>query len=130
MKKIIKIFIGIIILIFILILGMVRNNKKNYNKMIKEIENNTLVKEVVYVNKYNNYFIVEDNEYLYLINDKYEIISEIDINLLYKNSKNYDIIYKDERFMYMEDNYKDGKLYYKYYDIYNYSLIDEIMVGG
>lgn len=130
MKKIIKIFIGIIILIFILILGMVRNNDKNYNKMIKEIENNTLVKEVVYVNKYNNYFIVEDNEYLYLINDKYEIISEIDINLLYKNSKNYDIIYKDERFMYMEDNYKDGKLYYKYYDIYNYSLIDEIMVGG
>lgn len=130
MKKIIKIFIGIIILIFILILGMVRNNNKNYNKMIKEIENNTLVKEVVYVNKYNNYFIVEDNEYLYLINDKYEIISEIDINLLYKNSKNYDIIYKDERFMYMEDNYKDGKLYYKYYDIYNYSLIDEIMVGG
>lgn len=130
MKKIIKIFIGIIILIFILILGMVRNNNKNYNKMIKEIENNTLVKEVVYVNKYNNYFILEDNEYLYLINDKYEIISEIDINLLYKNSKNYDIIYKDERFMYMEDNYKDGKLYYKYYDIYNYSLIDEIMVGG
>ena len=130
MKKIIKIFIGIIILIFILILGMVGNNDKNYNKMIKEIENNTLVKEVVYVNKYNNYFIVEDNEYLYLINDKYEIISEIDINLLYKNSKNYDIIYKDERFMYMEDNYKDGKLYYKYYDIYNYSLIDEIMVGG
>lgn len=130
MKKIIKIFIGIIILIFILILGMVRNNKKNYNKMIKEIENNTLVKEVVYVNKYNNYFIVEDNEYLYLINDKYEIISEIDINLLYKNSKNYDIIYKDERFMYMKDSYKDGKLYYQYYDIYNYSLIDEIMVGG
>ena len=130
MKKIIKIFIGIIILIFILILGMVRNNDKNYNKMIKEIENNTLVKEVEYINKYNNYFIVEDNEYLYLINDKYEIISEIDINLLYKNSKNYDIIYKDERFMYMEDNYKDGKLYYKYYDIYNYSLIDEIMVGG
>ena len=125
-----KIFIGIIILIFILILGMVRNNNKNYNKMIKEIENNTLVKEVEYINKYNNYFIVEDNEYLYLINDKYEIISEIDINLLYKNSKNYDIIYKDERFMYMEDNYKDGKLYYKYYDIYNYSLIDEIMVGG
>ncbi len=130
MKKIVKIFIGIIILIFILILGMVRNNNKNYNKMIKEIENNTLVKEVEYINKYNNYFIVEDNEYLYLINDKYEIISEIDINLLYKNSKNYDIIYKDERFMYMEDNYKDGKLYYKYYDIYNYSLIDEIMVGG
>lgn len=130
MKKIIKIFIGIIILIFILILGMVRNNDKNYNKMIKEIENNALVKEVVYVNKYNNYFIVEDNEYLYLINDKYEIISEIDINLLYKNSKNYDIIYRDERFMYMEDNYKDGKLYYQYYDIYNYSLIDEIMVGG
>ena len=130
MKKIVKIFIGIIILIFILILGMVRNNDKNYNKMIKEIENNTLVKEVEYVNKYNNYFIVEDNEYLYLINDKYEIISEIDINLLYKNSKNYDIIYKDERFMYMEDNYKDGKLYCQYYDIYNYSLIDEIMVGG
>lgn len=130
MKKIIKIFIGIIILIFILILGMVRNNNKNYNKMIKEIENNTLVKEVEYINKYNNYFIVEDNEYLYLINDKYEIISEIDINLLYKNSKNYDIIYKDERFMYMKDSYKDGKLYYQYYDIYNYSLIDEIMVGG
>lgn len=130
MKKIIKIFIGIIILIFILILGMVRNNDKNYNKMIKEIENNTLVKKVVYVNKYNNYFIVEDNEYLYLINDKYKIISEIDINLLYKNSKNYDIIYRDERFMYMKDSYKDGKLYYQYYDIYNYSLIDEIMVGG
>ena len=110
MKKIVKIFIGIIILIFILILGMVRNNDKNYNKMIKEIENNTLVKEVEYVNKYNNYFIVEDNEYLYLINDKYEIISEIDINLLYKNSKNYDIIYKDEQIMYFNDISKNNKL--------------------
>ncbi|MGN1358576.1 MAG: hypothetical protein ACI4WU_04335, partial [Bacilli bacterium] len=96
----------------------------------KIIEEECKIDNIIYINKYNDYYIVKDREYLYLINSEYRIISEIDNNLLYENKENYDIIYDDEVFMYMDDEYIDDGVIYRYYDIYSYELINEIKVGG
>lgn len=130
MKRIVKIFVSIIIFLFIMIIFMIGNDNKYYDKIKKIIEEECKIDDIIYINKYNDYYIVKDKEYLYLINSEYRIISEIDNNLLYENKENYDIIYDDEVFMYMDDEYIDDGVIYRYYDIYSYELINEIKVGG
>lgn len=130
MKRIVKIFVSIIIFLFIMIMFMIGNDNRYYDKIKKIIEEECKIDNIIYINKYNDYYIVMDKEYLYLINSEYRIISEIDNNLLYENKEKYDIIYDDEVFMYMDDEYIDNGVIYRYYDIYSYELIDEIKVGG
>ena len=109
---------------------MIGNDNRYYNRIKKIIEEECKIDNIIYINKYNDYYIVMDKEYLYLINSEYRIISEIDNNLLYENKEKYDIIYDDEVFMYMDDEYIDNGVIYRYYDIYSYELIYEIKVGG
>ena len=109
---------------------MIGNNNRYYDKIKKIIEEECKIDNIIYINKYNDYYIVMDKEYLYLINSEYRIISEIDNNLLYENKEKYDIIYDDEVFMYMDDEYIDDGVIYRYYDIYSYELINEIKVCG
>ena len=130
MKRIVKIFVSIIIFLFIMIMFMIGTDNRYYDKIKKIIEEECKIDNIIYINKYNDYYIVKDKEYLYLINSEYRIISEIDNNLLYENKENYDIIYDDEVFMYMDDEYIDDGVIYRYYDIYSYELINEIKVGG
>ena len=130
MKRIVKIFVSIIIFLFIMIMFMIGNDNRYYDKIKKIIEEECKIDNIIYINKYNDYYIVKDKEYLYLINSEYRIISEIDNNLLYENKGNYDIIYDDDVFMYMDDEYIDDGVIYRYYDIYSYELINEIKVGG
>lgn len=105
------------------------NDSKYNEKNIKLIKKNTTITSIEYLNYYDNYYLVLDKEYLYLINNTYKIISKIDRKILYENKDNYDIIYKDEQIMYFDDISKNNKLIYEYYDIYNYKLIKSITVG-
>ena len=109
---------------------MVYIDKNNINDIKKDIVKNTNIDKVLYVNKYGYYYIVKDKSYVYLFDSKYEEILKIDNDKIYDNKNNYELVYKDNSIMYM-DNYinKDG-LIFKYYDIYNYELIDEVLVGG
>lgn len=129
MKKFVMIFILSVIILFILIMMILGNDNYNDDKMISLIEKKCRIDNISYINRYNDYYIVRDKESLYLINDKYKIISEIDNDLLYENRGNYDIIYDDGIFMYFDDKLLDGRLIYSYYDIYSYELIKEIKVG-
>ena len=130
MKKVVRIFILIILVMFISIYMMVYIDNKSVNNIKKLIIKNTDVKDIEYINRYDNNYIVLDKKYLYLFNDKYEEIDKLDVKNIYDNKKNYDIVYRDYLFMYM-NNYKnkDGVIF-KYYDIENYELVDEVMVGG
>lgn len=129
MKKLIKFFLIIFTIILLLILYINYNDYKNINKLEKQIIKKTDVKKINYLNTYGNYYIVMDDDNLYIFDDKYIELLKIDKILIHKNNKKYDIIY-DEVPMYMNDYYKDGKLYYVYYDIYSYKKIGEVSVGG
>ena len=130
MKKVVKIVIGLIIILFMFITYMVYDDNKYNNKIIKNIVKNTEIKDIIYFNEYNNYYIVKDKDYIYLFDKKYKEIFKVDNVLVYENKKNYDIIYKDELLMYMNDYYKNNRLVYEYYNIYTYELIDKVIVGG
>lgn len=130
MKKIIVWFISVLIIIFGLIIYMDSDDNKYNNKMKKEIIDKTDIKIINYINKYDSYFIVMDNDYVYIIDNKYEILLQKDINLIHDNVNNYDIIYKNGYIMYFNDYLKNDKLVYEYYDINTYKLIDRVFVGG
>lgn len=129
MKKLIKIFLSILIIIFLLILYMDNNDSKYISKLEKNIIKNTDIKKVIYINTYGNYYIVMDDNNLYVFDNKYVELLKVDKILIHKNNKKYDIIY-DEKPMYMKDYYKDSKLYYEYYDLYSYEKTGEVLVGG
>lgn len=109
---------------------MVIIDKSNINDMVDLVLNNTDIKDIEYVNKYNSYYIVIDKKYVYLLDSKYEEILRINSDKIYNNKNNYDIVYRDDTLMYM-DNYKnDEGLVFKYYDIYTYEFLDEVIIGG
>ena len=130
MKKIIIIFISVLVFLFISVCVMVSFDKNYINDIEEEILDNTDINNITYINKYDNSYIVMDKDNLYLLNSSYEEIYKVKISLLYENKNNYDLVYRDNTVMYM-DNYKnkDG-LIFKYYDVYTYELIDEVIVGG
>ena len=130
MKKVVTIFILLILFLFCSKYVMVYVDKNNINKIENDIIKNTDIKDIKYINRYDNYYIVLDSDYLYLIDSKYEIVLEIDNSKIYKNKNNYELVYRDDTIMYMDD-YKSKKgLVFKYYDIYSYKLIDEVLIGG
>lgn len=130
MKKVVRVFILVILFMFVSIYIMVYIDNKSINDIEKLIIKNTDIKDIEYINMYGNSYIIMDKKYLYLFDNKYDEIDKLDVKDIYENKKNYDIVYRDNLFMYM-DNYenKDGVIF-RYYDIENYELVDEIMVGG
>ena len=128
MKKIIVLFIGIVMFLFISRYTMVLIDYKYEDSLKNEILNNTDIDSFLYVNKYDNHYIIQDKDYLYLFNSKFEEIIRISLDKVYKNSLGYAIVYRDKTIMYM-DNYMDKRgIIYKYYDIYTYEVIDEVLV--
>ncbi len=130
MKRVVIIFICLVIVSFMAILFITSGYNNSYRKTKKAIIKNTEIKEISYLNQYDNYYIVTNKEYLYVIDDKYHELLRIDQILIHDNTNKYDIIYKDGKVMYMADYLKKGKLTYKYYDLYTYELINEVVLGG
>ena len=109
---------------------MVYIDKNNISDIGKDIVKNTKIKGIKYINKCDDYYIVKDNDYIYLIDYKYNEVLKIDNKKIYDNKNNYELIYRDNTIMYM-DNYIDkDSIVFNYYDIYSYKLIDSIIVGG
>ena len=130
MKRIIIWFISILLILFFAILCMTINDDRYNDKIIKNVLKNTSVKRVNYLNKYDNYYIVMDKEYVYVFDLKYNEILSKDIMLIHSNDKKYDIIYKDNKLLYFNDYINKDVLVYEYYDIDTYKLVDKKYIGG
>ena len=128
MKRILLFLISILIFLFIIISMVITNDNKYMDELYEIVISNTDVKNIDYVNYYDNHYIVIDNDYLYLFNDEFNLIVNIDKSLLYDKYDNYDIIYRDMTLMLM-DNYKNEEgIVYMYYDIYTGKCIDKIII--
>lgn len=130
MKKLIVFFVSILVIIFFFILYMICNDNKYLNNLKKDIIDNTDISSIRYINKYDGYYIVSNNDNLYLFDEMYNNILEIDLDLVHENVNNYDIIYRDSELVYLNDIKDGSNLAYEYYDLYTYEFLDRVLVGG
>lgn len=128
MKKLVIAFVSIMLIIFAMISYMVYVDNRDNNKLNKLIVEKTKIKDFNYVSKYDNYYIVLTDDYLYLYDNKFLELFKIDASLIHQNDKNYDIIYSNKKLMYFNDCYKGKKNIIEYYDLYTYELIERIVL--
>ncbi len=131
-KRNITIYLSTIISILIIILLVVtipsiKNN--NYNKKIlNNIYKNTDIKNIKYLNKNNNYYIIQDDKNVIVLDLNYDIVSTLELNALYKSNLN--LVYRRGNLYYEEVIKEKNSLIYKYYDVHNNEHIFDIKVGG
>ena len=74
---------------------MKKNN--NYEKQLLDIiYNNTNIKDIEYLNKDNNYYIIKTKEKVMVLDLNYEEVLSLDIKELYQS--NLELVYRKEKY--------------------------------
>lgn len=123
----------ILLMVFIvLILGIyiypsIKND--NYQKrLISDIYKNTDIKDIEYLNKDNNYYVVKDRDKVIVLDLNYEEVYSIDKSKLKDNDL--DLVYRRNN-LYYEEKIRDGdNLTYNFYNIDNNELVYQVLLGG
>lgn len=123
----------ILLMVFIvLILGIyiypsIKND--NYQKrLISDIYKNTNIKDIEYLNKDNNYYVVKDRDKVIVLDLNYEEVYSIDKSKLKDNDL--DLVYRRNN-LYYEEKIRDGdNLTYNFYNIDNNELAYQVLLGG
>lgn len=123
----------ILLMVFIvLILGIyiypsIKND--NYQKrLISDIYKNTDIKDIEYLNKDNNYYVVKDRDKVIVLDLNYEEAYSIDKSKLKDNDL--DLVYRRNN-LYYEEKIRDGdNLTYNFYNIDNNELAYQVLLGG
>lgn len=123
----------ILLMVFIvLILGIyiypsIKND--NYQKrLISDIYKNTDIKDIEYLNKDNNYYVVKDRDKVIVLDLNYEEVYSIDKSKLKDNDL--DLVYRRNN-LYYEEKIRDGdNLTYNFYNIDNNVLAYQVLLGG
>ena len=123
----------ILLMVFIvLILGIyiypsIKND--NYQKrLISDIYKNTDIKDIEYLNKDNNYYVVKDRDKVIVLDLNYEEVYSIDRTGIVDNDL--DLVYRRNN-LYYEEKIRDGdNLTYNFYNIDNNELAYQVLLGG
>lgn len=118
----------ILIIIFSIIAIPCINNDKYEQKILKSIYDNTNIKNINYVNKSNNYYIIKNDTKAIVLDLNYDIIKELPLINLYQSNK--PLSYRKGNLYYEEKERTQNSLIYKYYNAENYEYAFEITVGG
>lgn len=116
----------IVFLIFGIILYPVIENNKYQDILLDNIYNNTSIKDITYLNKDNNYYIIKSNNKVIVLDLNYEeVYSTSNIT-----ESNLDLTYVRNNLYYKERIREDEKLIYKYYDIETGEEVFSSLIGG
>lgn len=130
MKK--KYIIILLILLFISVLVIyiypIKKNNIYKQKLIKDIYQNTTIKDIKYLNKDNNYYIIIAEDKVVVLDLNYEEVYEIDKNKIKDSTK--DITYRRGNIYYEEKIKEKEKLTYNFYNIETEELEYQISLGG
>ncbi len=131
MKKIIIIFLILMFFLFLSLILILKRNRNYEKNIINEIKDNYDLKEkLLYLNKYNNYYIFKTSNYIIVLDRDYQEIVKRNSDELYKIDDKYDIIYKKELLMYEVVSITNKKSLYVYYDALTGEKINSIVLGG
>lgn len=102
---------------------------EDYNKkLFDDVYNNSNIKNINYVNKSNNYYIVKNDKEIVVMDLNYDKINSVNISDIYDSDL--DIVYRRGNIYYEEKVNDKDKLIYKYYNINNGEFVFDITVGG
>lgn len=125
----------IIILLLLLLISILtiyiyptEKNSKYKQKLIKDIYQNTTIKNIEYLNKDNNYYILVAANKVVVLDLNYEEVYKIDKNKIKDNTK--DITYRRGNIYYEEKIKEKDKLTYNFYNIETEELEYQISLGG
>lgn len=130
MKK--KYIIILLILLFISVLVIyiypIKKNNIYKQKLIKDIYQNTTIKDIKYLNKDNNYYIIIAEDKVVVLDLNYEEVYEIDKSKIKDNKK--PLTYRRGNIYYEEKIKEKEKLTYNFYNIETEELEYQISLGG
>ena len=127
-KYLICILILIIIIPLFLIIYPINKNNKYKKDLIKGIYNNTNIKEIKYLNKDNNYYIIKTKDKVIVLDLNYEEVYNIDLSLL--QSSNLELVYRRNNLYYEKKIREDKKITYQFYDVETNDFVYETSLGG
>ena len=127
-KVLITILITIILLIFSIILYPIIKNNNYQKKLLNNIYENTDLKDIKYLNKDNNYFIIKTKDKVIVLDLNHEEVYSISTSEIKKS--NLDLSYIRNSLYYKERIRKNNKLTYKYYDIKTNEEVFTSVLGG
>lgn len=131
MKKIIIIFICLVVFLFGSVIYIVNRNNNYLNNILEDIKNNSEIKEdIMYYNKYNNYYIVLTKDNIIVLDKDYKEVYNNSNEKFQDKTSEYEIIYKIDIPMYEEVKKEGNTIKYIYYDIYTLDVLDEIEIEG
>lgn len=131
MKKIIIIFICLAVFLFGSVIYIVNRNNNYLNNILEDIKNNSEIKEdIIYYNKYNNYYIVLTKNNIIVLDKDYKEVYNNSTEKFQDKTSEYEIIYKTDIPMYEETRKEGNTIKYIYYDIYTLDELDEIEIEG
>lgn len=129
MKKLIVMFISVLLILFFFIKVTVSSNYKYDNSIIEDIkENYELDSNIIYLNKFANYYIVKTSSQVLVLDNMYNLIFQDDVLNLF--SCDYDMVYRINKLMYVSSNVKGSSVVYTFYDVYTFDKIEEIILEG
>lgn len=127
MKKVIIIFIGLVLIFFLSIVFIVFNNNRYESNLLEDIKNN-YSKDVLYVNKSLDNYVVKTKNKVVVLDSKYKEVSSLEIDKLYK--MDYDLVYHKNAIMYEDVVVKGSKIIYTYYDAKSGKEVDKLEIEG
>ena len=127
-KVLITILITIILLIFSIILYPIIKNNNYQKKLLNNIYENTDLKDIKYLNKDNNYFIIKTKDKVLVLDLNHEEVYSISTSEIKKS--NLDLSYTRNSLYYKERIRKNNKLTYKYYDTKTNEEVFTSVLGG
>lgn len=102
---------------------------EDYNKkLFDDVYSNSNIKNINYVNKSNNYYIVKNDKEIVVMDLNYDKINSVNVSDIYDSDL--DIVYRRGNIYYEEKVNDKDKLIYKYYNINNGEFVFDITVGG
>lgn len=123
----IPIIILIVLPLLVIIYPIIKNN--NYEKeLLNNIYNNTNYKDITYLNKDNNYYIIKTKKNVLVLDLNYEEKYSTNIEDLKENKL--DLVYRRNSLYYEEKIREKDKLIYKYYNVLTNELEYETSLGG
>lgn len=130
MKKIIIAIISIILILFLSVLFIVKNNDKYKDNVLKEVNKN-YAKDVVIANKYGDKYVVKTKDNIVVLDDKYQEVESISLEEVADfDDDKYELVYRKNQIMYQKKEVKGSKVIYTYYDVKTKEEIDKIEIEG